>query len=74
MKKASRSGKRDRDTLKPEYTREELGKGVRGKYYERYKTGTNLALLERDVRAAFPTDEAVNKALRSIMTSKKTKK
>lgn len=74
MKKVSRSSKRDRDTLKPEYTRAELGKGVRGKYYERYKAGTNLALLAPDVRAAFPTDDAVNKALRTVMASKKTKK
>ena len=74
MKKASRTGKQDRDTLKPEYTREELGKGVRGKYYERYKAGTNLALLAPDVRAAFPTDEAVNKALRSMMTTRKAGK
>jgi len=74
MKKASRSGEQDRDTLKPEYTRAELGKGVRGKYFKRYQAGTNLALLAPDVRAAFPTDEAVNKALRSVLTAKKSKK
>ena len=41
--------------------------GVRGKYVERYRAGTNLALLEPDVAEAFPTDEAVNDALRTIL-------
>ena len=41
--------------------------GVRGKYLERYRAGTNLALLEPDVAVAFPTDEAVNEALRTIL-------
>jgi hypothetical protein len=41
--------------------------GVRGRYLERYRSGTNLALLAPDVRAAFPSDESVNEALRSMM-------
>jgi len=28
--------------------------GVRGKYVERYREGTNLVLLDPDVAAAFP--------------------
>jgi hypothetical protein len=55
------------DDLRPEYDSAELKGGVRGKYLERYRQGTNLALLAPDVRAAFPTDEAVNQALRSLM-------
>jgi hypothetical protein len=55
------------DDLRPEYDPSELKGGVRGKYLERYRSGTNLALLSPDVRAAFPTDEAVNRALRSLM-------
>jgi hypothetical protein len=55
------------DDLRPEYTREELGKGVRGKYYKAYTKGTNLVLLSPDVAAAFPTSEAVNEALRSLI-------
>jgi hypothetical protein len=54
------------DDLRPEYDSSELQGGVRGKYLERYRRGTNLALLAPDVRAAFPTDEAVNQALRSL--------
>ena len=55
------------DDLCPEYDASVLKGGVRGKYLERYRAGTNLALLAPDVRAAFPTDEAVNQALRSLM-------
>ena len=57
----------DDDELRPEYHRDELKGGVRGKYLEQYRRGTNLALLAPDVRAAFPTDESVNEALRSMM-------
>lgn len=60
----------DRDTLRPEYRREDLGKGVRGKYYKQYMSGTNLVLLSPDVARAFPTAESVNSALRSLMRRK----
>ncbi len=59
----------DEDDLRPEYDLSQLKGGVRGKHLERYRAGTNLALLAPDVRAAFPTDEAVNQALRSLMQS-----
>ncbi len=55
------------DQLRNEYDFGELGPGVRGKYLRRYRAGTNLALLEPDVAAAFPTDEAVNEALRAVL-------
>jgi hypothetical protein len=55
------------DDLRPEYGPEDFARGVRGKYFERYQAGTNLALLAPDVRAAFPTDEAVNDALRLLL-------
>jgi hypothetical protein len=53
--------------LQSEYDLSQLKGGQRGKYAERYQAGTNLALLAPEVRAAFPTDEAVNEALRSLM-------
>jgi len=56
------------DDLKPEYDASELTGGVRGKYAQRYREGTNLALLDPDVAEAFPDDESVNEALRLIMT------
>lgn len=60
------------DELRPEYDRATLKNGVRGKHYERYHAGTNLALLAPDVRAAFPTDREVDEALRSLMQSRRT--
>lgn len=59
----------DEDDLRPEDDLWELKGGVRSKHPERYRAGTNLALRAPDVRAAFPTDEAVNQALRSLMQS-----
>jgi hypothetical protein len=55
------------DELRPEYKRKDLGVGIRGKYYEAYQKGTNLVLLSPDVAAAFPTEQAVNEALRSLI-------
>ena len=59
--------KTEDDDLLPEYDLSKLKGGVRGKHLARFRAGTNLALLANDVRAAFPTDEAVNRALRAIM-------
>jgi hypothetical protein len=56
------------DELRPEYKREDLGVGVRGKYFEEYRKGTNLVLLSPDVAKVFPTEEAVNEALRSLIS------
>ena len=47
--------------------RELLKGGVRGKYVERYRAGTNVVLMAPDVAQAFPTEEAVNEALRLVM-------
>jgi hypothetical protein len=58
---------RDDEDLRPEYDASVLKDGLRGKYLERYRAGTDLALLTPDVRAAFPTDESVNAALKSLM-------
>ncbi len=56
------------DDLRPEYNLQEMLKdGVRGKYAERYRAGTNLVLLAPDIAEAFPTEEAVNEALRLVL-------
>ena len=56
------------DDLRPEYDmRRLLQGGVRGKYAERYKEGSNIVLLAPDVAAAFPGEEAVNAALRLVL-------
>lgn len=57
-----------KDELRREYRREDLGKGVRGKYHARISKGTNLVLLNEDVAKAFPTTEAVNQALAGLLT------
>lgn len=67
MKKKPSKRKADSDELRPEYDLSLLQGRVRGKHLKRYRSGTNLSLLEPDIRAAFPTDEAVNHALRSLM-------
>lgn len=55
------------DELRSEYHREDLGKGVRGKYFAAYQKGSNLVLLSPDVAKAFPNSEAVNEALRGLL-------
>jgi len=56
------------DDLRPEYDLRQLLKGgVRGKYAKRYKAGTNLVLLDPDVRRAFRDERAVNAALRLVI-------
>jgi len=51
----------------PVFSREQLGKGIRGRYFKHSRSGTNLVLLDDDVAAAFPTAEAVNRALRGLL-------
>lgn len=56
------------DELRPEYDlRRLLRKGVRGKYAKRYHAGTNLVLLDPDVRKVFRDRTAVNDALRLVI-------
>ncbi|OCR00796.1 hypothetical protein BCD67_23995 [Oscillatoriales cyanobacterium USR001] len=55
------------DELLSEYDFTQMSGGVRGKYVERYRSGTNLVLLDPDVAQAFPNDAAVNEALRMLI-------
>jgi hypothetical protein len=55
------------DELRTEYRREDLGQGIRGKYFESYRKSSNLVLLSPDVAKVFPTEEAVNEVLRSLI-------
>ena len=56
------------DERRGEYERKGLGVGVRGTHYEEYQKGTHLALLSPDVAEVFSTEEAVNAALRSLIS------
>lgn len=55
------------DELRAEYDFSKMVGGVRGKYVERYRAGTNLVLLDPDIAKAFPTDASVNEALRLLL-------
>ncbi|MBC2695583.1 MAG: hypothetical protein HF982_09985 [Desulfobacteraceae bacterium] len=61
-----------KDGIRPEYKREDLGVGVRGKYYDAYQESHNVVLLKPEVAKAFPTEEAVNEALMSLIRVAKT--
>ena len=56
-----------KDDMRSEYKREDLGTGVRGKYSAAYTEKHNIVLLDPEVAKAFPTEEAVNEALKSLI-------
>lgn len=62
MKKGDRS-----EEMRPEYQENDLGVGMRGKFFEAYNESHNLVLLQPEVVEAFPTEEAVNEALLSLI-------
>ena len=65
MKKTNRID----DDLRPEYDFRSMKGGVRGKYYERYRQGVNIVLLEPEVSKAFPSEASVNEALRGVLNT-----
>src|SRR5438093_1267454 len=65
----SKAKRRDDDDLLPEYDFASMTGGVRGKYVARLRRGSNLVLLDPDVAAAFPSDGAVNEALRGVLNT-----
>jgi hypothetical protein len=52
------------DTLRPEYPSDLIKSGKRGKYANCYRNGTNLVVIEPDLKKLFPDSTAVNDALR----------
>ena len=55
------------DDLLPNYDFANMTGGVKGKYVDRYRSGTNVILLDPDIADAFPTAESVNEALRMLL-------
>jgi hypothetical protein len=53
--------------LRDEYDLSAMIAVAKGRYAPERRTARNLALLAPDVAAAFPTDEAVNEALRFVL-------
>lgn len=57
--------------MRAEYTFD-YSKAERGKYHKQLlKKGSNVVVLDRDVARAFPDSVSVNKALRSVLKSKR---
>jgi hypothetical protein len=50
--------------MKAEY---DFSGGVRGKYVDRYRRGTNVVLLDPELAEAFPDSKSVNSALRALV-------
>ena len=55
----------EEDDMLPEY---DFTGAVRGKYYQRYRQGTNVVLLDQDVAEVFRDAAAVNEALRLLVS------
>jgi hypothetical protein len=53
--------------MRTQYRREDLGKGVRGKYFKSFQESSNVVVLDEDVAEAFPNSQAVNEALRGLL-------
>lgn len=68
MKKTNRRSAND---MLPEYDFASMKGEVRGKYAAQYRAGTNLVLLDPEVAEAFPSDAAVNQALRAVLSMTK---
>jgi hypothetical protein len=51
------------DDMRPEY---DFSNAVRGKYYERFRSSSNVVVLDPDVSKVFPNAVAVNQALRVL--------
>lgn len=53
----------------------DFSKGVRGKYVQRFKAGSNVVVLSPDVAEVFLDSESVNEALRTLIkVARQTKK
>ena len=59
------------DEMRAEYDLSKLKFIGRGIYAEAYRSGTNLVLLDRDVRMAFPDDKSVNETLRAVAKARR---
>lgn len=59
----------DTDDMRPEYDFASMKGGVRGKYVRRLRRGTNVVLIEPEIAKAFPTEAAVNEALRGVLNT-----
>lgn len=54
--------------MRTEYRREHLGPLIRGKYAARYAKATNIVVIDPALAKVFPNSEAVNDALRKLLS------
>ena len=66
MKKTNRVPIND---MRPEYDFASMKGGVRGKYAGRTRQSTNIVLIEPEMVDAFPTERAVNEALKGVLNT-----
>lgn len=62
----SRANEDPRD-VRPEY---DFAGGVRGRYADQFPGGVTLAQIDPDVAEAFPSSQAINDALRSMLAAR----
>lgn len=53
--------------MRQEYSKRDLGAGIRRNHSEQFKEGHNLVLLRPEVAKAFPSEDAVNEELLSLI-------
>ena len=59
-----KSDRNQNDDMRPEY---DLSGGVRGRFFNEYRKGNNIVLLDSDVASIFPDSTTVNQALRLLI-------
>lgn len=64
------------DDLRPEYRPEDFAgmRAERGKYAALLRKRSNVVRIAPDVRRAFPNEDAVNTALRGLISKRKSKR
>ncbi len=61
----------DEDDLRPEYSEDLIRSGIRGKYAKRYRSQSNVIVVDDDLTDVFPNAKAVNDALRDYLELRK---
>ena len=61
------TGKQDDYELKKEYDLSKVTIPPKGRFDPKCRIGNNVVILEPDIAKAFPSDEAVNEALRLLL-------
>ncbi|TDJ17568.1 MAG: hypothetical protein E2O65_07915 [Gammaproteobacteria bacterium] len=59
------------DDLRPEYSEDLIRSGIRGKYAKRYRSQSNVIVVDDDLTDVFPNAKAVNAALRDYLELRK---